>query len=161
APVISENAKNDSPRMSQSALKLPTVSPTRSNQPSVRMASKGNRSGAAMSGVTLARNPRQFKDLLRPRSSKSSLVPPAPRLIQAFARRVASPVSQTWFAEQLLAWYSRHRRDLPWRRTRDPYAIWVSEIMLQQTQVATVMDYFRRFMQRFPTIEALAASDED
>ena len=56
----------------------------------------------------------------------------------------------------LLAWYRRHRRDLPWRRTRDPYAIWVSEIMLQQTQVATVMPYFERFIAAFPDVRALA-----
>jgi A/G-specific adenine glycosylase len=62
----------------------------------------------------------------------------------------------------LLAWYRRHRRDLPWRRTRDPYAVWVSEVMLQQTQVATVLPYFERWMQRFPSVCALAAaSDHD
>ncbi len=63
---------------------------------------------------------------------------------------------------RLLAWYDKNHRDLPWRKTRDPYAIWVSEIMLQQTQVDTVMPYFRRFMKRFPTIRSLArASRED
>ena len=64
------------------------------------------------------------------------------------------------FARNLLAWYARHRRDLPWRRTRDPYAIWVSEIMLQQTQVATVIPYYERWMRHFPTIGALAEADE-
>ena len=63
--------------------------------------------------------------------------------------------------EQLLAWYEEHRRDLPWRRTSDPYAIWVSEVMLQQTQVATVRDYFERFMRRFPSVEALAKATSD
>nr|QKW93577.1 adenine DNA glycosylase [Archangium sp.] len=58
----------------------------------------------------------------------------------------------------LLAWYDRQKRDLPWRRTRDPYAIWLSEVMLQQTQVATVIPYWERFLQRFPTVEALAAA---
>ena len=57
----------------------------------------------------------------------------------------------------LLVWYDANARDLPWRRTRDPYAIWVSEIMLQQTQVATVIPYYERFMARFPTTAALAA----
>ena len=57
---------------------------------------------------------------------------------------------------RLLAWYRRHRRDLPWRGTRDPYAIWVSEIMLQQTQVETVRPFYLRFLDRFPTIERLA-----
>ncbi|MEX2115046.1 MAG: A/G-specific adenine glycosylase, partial [Pirellulales bacterium] len=61
---------------------------------------------------------------------------------------------------RLLAWYRRHRRDLPWRRTSDPYAIWVSEIMLQQTQVATVVPYFHRFLAAFPSIGALAESEE-
>ncbi|MFL5355151.1 A/G-specific adenine glycosylase [Archangium sp.] len=58
----------------------------------------------------------------------------------------------------LLGWYDRQKRDLPWRRTRDPYAIWLSEVMLQQTQVATVIPYWERFLQRFPTVEALAAA---
>jgi len=61
----------------------------------------------------------------------------------------------------LLRWYRRHRRDLPWRATRDPYAIWVSEIMLQQTQVATVLPYYRRFLERFPSVQDLAAASEE
>src|SRR4051794_18052562 len=60
----------------------------------------------------------------------------------------------------LLAWYDEHKRDLPWRRTRDPYAIWASEIMAQQTQIATVIPYWERWLARFPTVEALAAADE-
>lgn len=58
--------------------------------------------------------------------------------------------------EDLLAWFARDARDLPWRRTRDPYAIWVSEIMLQQTQVNTVVPYWKRWMRALPTIAALA-----
>ena len=58
----------------------------------------------------------------------------------------------------LLRWYDRHRRDLPWRRTRNPYAIWVAETMLQQTQVNTVIPYYQRFLAALPTIEALAES---
>jgi A/G-specific adenine glycosylase len=61
---------------------------------------------------------------------------------------------------RLLAWYRGHQRDLPWRRSSDPYAIWVSEIMLQQTQVATVVPYYTRFLAAFPTISALAEADE-
>ena len=61
---------------------------------------------------------------------------------------------------RLLAWFRRHARDLPWRRTRDPYRVWVSEIMLQQTQVATVVPYFERFIARWPDAAALAAADE-
>ncbi|MBI3317834.1 MAG: A/G-specific adenine glycosylase, partial [Candidatus Omnitrophica bacterium] len=61
------------------------------------------------------------------------------------------------FRRQLLAWYLKnHRKDLPWRKTTDPYRIWVSEIMLQQTQVATVIPYYRRFLKRFPTLRSLA-----
>ncbi|MCR4412369.1 MAG: A/G-specific adenine glycosylase [Thermoguttaceae bacterium] len=63
------------------------------------------------------------------------------------------------FRRRLRAWFARHARDLPWRRTRDPYAIWISEIMLQQTQVATVKPYFERFLRAFPTIESLARAD--
>lgn len=59
----------------------------------------------------------------------------------------------------LCAWYERARRDLPWRRTRDPYAVWVSEIMLQQTRVDTAGPYWERFMARFPSVGALAAAD--
>lgn len=65
------------------------------------------------------------------------------------------------FGQQLLAWYERHRRDLPWRRSSDPYAIWVSEIMLQQTRVDTVIKYYERFLARFPTLESLAAAPLD
>ena len=60
------------------------------------------------------------------------------------------------FTRKLLAWYARAARDLPWRRTRDPYAVVVSEFMLQQTQVSRVTEYYPRFMERFPTVEALA-----
>ena len=62
---------------------------------------------------------------------------------------------------RLLAWYRQHRRDLPWRRTRDPYAVWLSEIMLQQTRVDTVIPYFERFLARWPTLAALAAADPE
>jgi A/G-specific adenine glycosylase len=65
------------------------------------------------------------------------------------------------FRRALLGWYDRHRRDLPWRRTRDPYAIWLSEIMLQQTRVAAVLEHYRAFLERFPNIEALAVASED
>jgi A/G-specific adenine glycosylase len=61
---------------------------------------------------------------------------------------------------RLLAWFDREQRDLPWRRNRDPYSIWISEVMLQQTQVATVIPYFERFISAFPTLAALAAADE-
>src|SRR5579863_2532506 len=63
--------------------------------------------------------------------------------------------------DQLSRWYAVQRRDLPWRRTRDPYFIWVSEIMLQQTRVAAVVERFEAFVQRFPTVEALATATEE
>jgi len=60
----------------------------------------------------------------------------------------------------LLSWYADQGRDLPWRRTQDPYAIWISEIMLQQTQVKTVIPYYGRWLRRFPTVQALAGADQ-
>ncbi|MFC5530374.1 A/G-specific adenine glycosylase [Cohnella yongneupensis] len=66
-----------------------------------------------------------------------------------------------FFSMELLRWYKRERRDLPWRRTKDPYHIWVSEIMLQQTRVDTVIPYFNRFVGRFPTLRDLAAAPEE
>ncbi len=67
---------------------------------------------------------------------------------------------QTAIRRALGAWYDTHQRDLPWRRTADPYAIWVSEVMLQQTQVKTAEPYFHRFMRRFPDVGTLARADE-
>jgi A/G-specific adenine glycosylase len=66
-----------------------------------------------------------------------------------------------YFAARLLDWYERNKRDLPWRRDRDPYRIWVSEVMLQQTRVDTVIPYYERFMRRFPTIRHLAEAPEE
>lgn len=65
-----------------------------------------------------------------------------------------------YFSGHLLEWYMENKRDLPWRRHQDPYYIWVSEIMLQQTRVDTVIPYFNRFIERFPTVEALADAPE-
>src|SRR5262245_49092677 len=70
------------------------------------------------------------------------------------------PTRRTALVKNLLAWFQRNARDLPWRRTRDLYAIWISEIMLQQTQVATVIPYWKRFLARFPDVASLAAADE-
>jgi A/G-specific adenine glycosylase len=61
-------------------------------------------------------------------------------------------------APLLLAWWDTYKADLPWRRTRDPYAIWIAEVMLQQTQIATVIPYYERWLERFPTVESLAAA---
>ncbi|SFW37914.1 A/G-specific adenine glycosylase [Luteibacter sp. UNCMF366Tsu5.1] len=66
------------------------------------------------------------------------------------------------FAEELLRWFDHHgRKDLPWQHPRDAYRVWLSEIMLQQTQVITVIGYFQRFVERLPTLASLAAADED
>ena len=65
------------------------------------------------------------------------------------------------FREKLLVWYDVHKRDLPWRRTQDPYKIWISEIMLQQTRVDTVIPYYERFLDWFPTIADLAQAPEE
>ncbi len=71
-------------------------------------------------------------------------------------------MNRSAFAARLLRWFERHKRDLPWRREpRDPYRVWLSEVMLQQTQVATVIPYFERWLRRFPTLEALAAAPLD
>ena len=65
------------------------------------------------------------------------------------------------FSETILDWYARYGRDLPWRRTRDPYAIWLSEVILQQTRIAQGTAYWERFMARFPDVFALASASED
>ena len=64
------------------------------------------------------------------------------------------------FRKRLLAWYAKHKRDLPWRRSKNPYRVWLSEVMLQQTQVETVKPYFQRFLKAFPTVKHLAQADE-
>lgn len=63
--------------------------------------------------------------------------------------------------KRILRFYDQHKRDLPWRRTSDPYAIWISEIMLQQTRVSTVIPYWTRWLEKFPTVAALATAQED
>jgi len=75
--------------------------------------------------------------------------------------KAKSPAArQRPFQKRLLAWYDAYARDLPWRATRDPYRIWLSEIMLQQTRVAAVIEHYREFLRRFPTVEKLAAARE-
>ena len=61
----------------------------------------------------------------------------------------------------LLAWFRRNARDLPWRRTRDPYRIWLAEVMLQQTRVETALPYYKRFLKEFPNVKVLASADRD
>jgi A/G-specific adenine glycosylase len=77
---------------------------------------------------------------------------PIPGLLSAPQRRQ--------FRGSLLTWYDLHRRDLPWRASRDPYRVWLSEIMLQQTRVAAVVAHYREFLRRFPTVKKLAAARE-
>jgi len=67
-----------------------------------------------------------------------------------------------YFSQNLLNWFDQHgRKDLPWQHDKTPYRVWVSEIMLQQTQVSNVIDYYQRFMTHFPTLESLANANED
>jgi A/G-specific adenine glycosylase len=65
------------------------------------------------------------------------------------------------FQDDLIGWYKNNRRDLPWREDRDPYKVWVSEVMLQQTRVDTVIPYFEKFISRYPTVEALACANQE
>ena len=89
---------------------------------------------------------------------------PAAAALPSLARRSAAQsrseiipaVELPTFQAQLLGWFAEAKRDLDWRRTRDPYRVWISEIMLQQTRVAAVLPYYRRFLKRFPTVDALA-----
>jgi len=93
--------------------------------------------------------------------------PPASRAKSASAKKSAKPTTTTptidpavgaTFRRRLHAWYRAHSRDLPWRTTRDPYRVLVSELMLQQTQVSRVLDFYRRFLDRFPDLDTLAAA---
>ncbi len=86
------------------------------------------------------------------RTRRASKSQPLSESESAEIRRVRAP---------LLAWYDANRRDLPWRRTSDPYAIWISEAMLQQTRVETVIPYWQRFLDAFPDVESLARADLD
>ena len=81
-----------------------------------------------------------------------------PALSQALGRKseIIAGADLPAFQTQLLGWFAKNKRDLDWRRTRDAYRVWISEIMLQQTRVAAVLPYYRRFLERFPTIDALA-----
>jgi A/G-specific adenine glycosylase len=88
------------------------------------------------------------KSITAERSLAASPFPPNGQSLGAFRRA-------------LLRWYDHHHRHLPWRETRDPYRIWLSEIMLQQTRVAAVLEHYRIFLQRFPNIQSLAAASED
>src|SRR5471032_737767 len=73
-----------------------------------------------------------------------------------FTPRMLTPLRR-----RLLSWFRKHRRDLPWRDSRDPYRVWVAEIMLQQTRIAAVMPYYARFLKNFPDVGSLARARED
>jgi A/G-specific adenine glycosylase len=79
---------------------------------------------------------------------------------RAKAPVLPAPPARQWFRRRLLDWYRRHGRDLPWRQTRDPYRILVSEVMLQQTQVDRVLPKYHEWLEKYPTFEALAAAAE-
>ena len=89
--------------------------------------------------------------MARPAQHKSS---PAKRKSKTRAAS-APPSSIRRIRPALLRWYDANRRDLPWRHTRDPYAIWISEAMLQQTRVETVIPYWARFLERFPDVATM------
>ncbi len=91
----------------------------------------------------------------KPRNMRRTLSKALPTSAVLTGRRLPA------FRRALLRWYDEHRRDLPWRQTRDPYRIWLSEIMLQQTRVNAVLNHYRIFLERFPTVEALATAPED
>jgi len=76
------------------------------------------------------------------------------------SKRTRTGLRDSDFGSRLLAWYDAHARDLPWRKNRDPYRVWVSEIMLQQTRVAAVIEHYHEFLRRFPTVQKLAAARE-
>ena len=90
--------------------------------------------------------------------SKPPLKTPTPRAKRVVAMPVIDATEAATFRRKLHAWYRVHSRDLPWRTTRDPYRILVSELMLQQTQVSRVLDFYRRFLERFPDLDTLAAA---
>ena len=95
---------------------------------------------------------------MKTRPDKARVARPAP----PSSTRSATPLKVLpRFRRALLGWYDDHRRDLPWRKTRDPYPIWLSEIMLQQTRVAAVLEHYRVFLERFPDVAALAAASEN
>jgi A/G-specific adenine glycosylase len=92
---------------------------------------------------------------VRPRVRRNTYMAVSKKSAQGASHEQARAIGRA-----LLAWYAQHRRELPWRQSLDPYAVWVSEMMLQQTQVATVIPYFERWMRRFPDVAALARAAE-
>lgn len=135
-----------------------------SARPAAGTAAQANQSAAATATDTAAARKQ------RPAAAPQSPLPPLAAASQARKPRPAAPQSPpppslpperaAQLARALAPWFLAHQRDLEWRHTRDPYAIWVSEVMLQQTRVDTVKSYWAPFMRRFPDIASLAAADE-
>jgi A/G-specific adenine glycosylase len=88
------------------------------------------------------------------------MIAPRPKRTRKPVHRLPAPERRQWFRRRLLKWYRQHGRDLPWRQTRDPYRILVSEVMLQQTQVDRVLPKYEEWLQKYPTFAALAAAPE-
>ncbi len=116
-----------------------------SNRPSRPRSGRGQAPAYAVVTRVVSSTPKPF---ILPKSTPSAIMP-------------AHPGEYTALRRSLLAWYAKHARSLPWRGTNDPYKIWVSEIMLQQTTTQTVVGYFDRFVMRFPSVQDLAAAKLD
>src|SRR4051812_48555195 len=118
--------------------------------------------GASWPSMKITGSPtkRKSANAIRPTVSMTRIAcPNRRRMNAAMGLRECYPMD---FAGKLIRWQARHgRHDLPWQGTTDPYRIWLSEVMLQQTQVATVIPYYRRFIERYPTVAALAAASEE
>src|SRR5688572_6637855 len=109
--------------------------------------------------VTGSPTKRNRENAISPTASMTRIACPRRRRMKAVILRECYRMS---FAAKVIAWHRRHgRKGLPWQGTRDPYRIWLSEVMLQQTQVATVIPYYTKFLERYPTVGGLAAASED
>src|SRR5262245_53605635 len=125
----------------------------------MRSSDRRERGAPTSSGYALrsaAPNPlaRGLANRVRIGDARATSMTPGPRRTFTDGERAA-------LQRTLGGWFRTERRDLPWRRTRDPYAIWISEAMLQQTRVEAVLSHYRRFLARFPDVRALAAAEED
>ncbi len=97
-----------------------------------------------------------------PAKAFNPVLDPSQKIGHAIEKALSQFAMGDWFTNQLLAWFDRHgRKDLPWQRQPTPYRVWISEVMLQQTQVQTVIPYYERFMERFPDLGSLAAANLD
>src|SRR5207249_9155701 len=91
---------------------------------------------------------------------RSNSRPPSPTPPSPTTPAEAVAPLRRWLPPRLRTWFARHQRPLPWRQNRDPYRIWVSEVMLQQTQASVVVPFFERFLRAFPTLADLARAEE-